>query len=103
MSGYTWRGRGAAEIEAALTRRTIVPLEEARYAAIARRLANTAGDCQRGCCWTPWSPGVCAVSRMCNCHYAPAAETPREEWADVHDLALRFSTSTEDFEAGEAA
>jgi hypothetical protein len=95
MSGYVYRGgQGPAESPAPALR-VIPPFAVLRAAREEhKRLLHTAGTCGRGCCWTPFQ--VCAVERMCNCHYEQAAEADDEPDSGLAEVIDLFTTRTED-------
>lgn len=95
MSAYSHNGAGSAPPEAG--QRPPLTFAERRFARERYKASHhTAGMCARGCCWTPWAPGVCALKRMCACHYEPAPEiiyTPPVDY-----VTDDFTTSTEDWQ-----
>lgn len=102
MSGYIYRGSKSPSDAPVPAPRVIPPFAVLRAAREDhKRQAHTAGACGRGCCWTPFQ--VCAVERMCNCHYEPAAEHDVEPDTGLADVIEIFTTRTEDFNEKEAA
>lgn len=93
MSGYVWRKNGvlpASEIK--VEQLDVLALEEAAERLLDLpnlyshgQLSARGGQCRRGCCWNPWSPGVCHYKRRCKCHHTLVDEPARILGTDEED------------------